>query len=163
MIWAALRADGQIVYRIVRNFYGDGSTQTAEVYLRLLGDVIPEIYEPGHAWIQDNASVHTAHVVRDWLVNIGVWFLPHPGKSPDLNVIEHFWWKLKELVHKLHPELDTMGRSKDARINALERAVHEAMAAFKEEMQWDFPATLVASMPRRLAEVELVQGKQTKY
>ena len=65
MIWAALRADGQIVYRIVQNFYGDGSTQTAEVYFRLLKDVIPEIYEPGYAWIQDNASVHIAHVVRD--------------------------------------------------------------------------------------------------
>ena len=49
MIWAAMRADGHIVYRIVRDFYQGGTTQTAEVYLRLLQDVIPEIYEPGQA------------------------------------------------------------------------------------------------------------------
>ena len=51
MIWAAMRADGRIVYRIVRDFYGGGTTQTAEVYRRLLEDVIPEIYEPGQAWL----------------------------------------------------------------------------------------------------------------
>ena len=32
MIWAAMRADGRIVYRIVRDFYGGGTTQTGEVY-----------------------------------------------------------------------------------------------------------------------------------
>ena len=47
MIWAAMRADGRIVYRIVRDFYEGGITQTAEVYRRLLQDVIPEIYKPG--------------------------------------------------------------------------------------------------------------------
>ena len=60
-----MRADSRIVYRIVRDFYGERRTQTAEVYLRLLQDVIPEIYEPGQAWIQDNAPVHTAHIIGD--------------------------------------------------------------------------------------------------
>ena len=65
MIWAAMRADGRIMYRIVRDFYHGSTTQTAAVYLRLLQDVIPEIYEPGQAWLQDNAQMHTAHIIRD--------------------------------------------------------------------------------------------------
>ena len=65
MIWAIMRVDGRVVYRIVRDFYKGGRTQTAEVYWRLLQDVIPEIYEPGQAWLQDNASVHIAHIIRD--------------------------------------------------------------------------------------------------
>ena len=163
MIWAAMRADGRTVYRTVRDFYAGGRTQTAEVYCRILRDVLPEIYEPGQAWLQDNASVHTAYVVRDLIEEYGVWMLPHPGKSPDLNPIEHFWWKLKELVHELHPELETMGLSKDARIDALEQAVHHAMTVINGFEQWDLPAKLIASMPKRLAAVRLVQGKQTKY
>ena len=163
MIWAAMRADGRIVYRIVRNFYGGGSTQTAEVYRRLLQDVIPEIYEPGQVWLQDNAPVHTAHIVRDWLVDNGVWYLPHPAKSPDLNPIEHFWLKLKELLHRLHPELKTMGRGVDARKDKLVEAIHATIAEINGWDQWDLPAKLIASIPKRLAAVKLVKGKQTKY
>ena len=47
MVWAAMRADGRIVYRIVRDFYEGGRTQIIKVYWRLLQNVIPEIYEPG--------------------------------------------------------------------------------------------------------------------
>ena len=32
MIWAGTRADGQIVYRIVRDFYAESRTQTAKIY-----------------------------------------------------------------------------------------------------------------------------------
>ena len=121
MIWAAMCADGRIVYRIVRDFYEGSRTQTAEVYRCLLQDVIPKIYEPEQAWLQDIASVHTAHIIRNWLVENGVWYLPHPAKSSDLNPIEHFWLKLKELLHRLHPELKTMGGGVDARKDKLSR------------------------------------------
>ena len=32
MIWAAMRADGRIMYQIVRDFYGRGTTQTVVIY-----------------------------------------------------------------------------------------------------------------------------------
>ena len=32
MIWAAMRADGRTVYRIVRDFYEGDTTQITEVY-----------------------------------------------------------------------------------------------------------------------------------
>ena len=36
MIWAIMRADGRIVYRIVRDFYKGGTTQTIKIYFCLL-------------------------------------------------------------------------------------------------------------------------------
>ena len=163
MIWAAICADNRIVYWIVREFYEGGITQTAEIYHRLLQDIIPEIYEPGQALLQDNAPVHIAHIIRDWLLENGVWFLPHPAKSPDLNPIEHFWLKLKELIFQMHPELLAMIRGAEARKDQLEITIHEAMAVFNGMEQWDLPAKLIMSMPKRLAAVKLVGGKQTKY
>jgi hypothetical protein len=29
----------------------------------------------------------------------------------DLNPIKHMWWMLKRVLHRLYPELDTIGRS----------------------------------------------------
>ena len=163
MIWAAMRADGRIAHRIVRDFFEGSKTQTAEAYRLLLQDVISKIYEPGQAWLQDNAPVHTAHIIRDWLEENGVWFLPHPAKSPDLNPIEHFWLMFKELLHQLHPELMTMRGGVEKRKDALVEAIHHTMAEINGWDQWDLPAKLIESMPRRLAAVRLVKGLQTKY
>ena len=70
---------------------------------------------------------------------------------------------LKELLHKLHPELKSMGGGVKGRKDALVEALHHTMSVINGEEGWDLPAKLVFSMPRRLAAVELVEGKQTKY
>ena len=93
------------------------------------------------------------------LQDLGVWYLPHPAKSPDLNPIEHLWWKLKETVHRIAPELRTMGGRKVA----LKRAITAAFAQLQADNEWELPAILVALMPKRLAAVKLVHGEQTKY
>ena len=107
--------------------------------------------------------MHTAHIIRDWLLENGVWFLPHPAKSPDLNPIEHFWLKLKELLHKLHPELRTMGGGVERRKDTLVEAIDHTMAVINGYEEGDLPARLIACMPRRLAAVKLVKGRQSKY
>ena len=66
-------------------------------------------------------------------------------------------------MFRLHPELLTIMRGAEARKDASEAAVHEAMAEFNEYEQWDFPAKLIESVPRRLVAVKLVKGQQTKY
>ena len=135
----------------------------AVVYARLLRDILPQIYEPGQAFVQDNARVHTAHLIRNLLMDLGVWSLPHPARSPGLNAIEHFWFKLKETVHRLHPELIGMEGGRERLLAAMRQAVIDAFAELEAIQYWDLPANLIHSMPDRFRALRLVNGEQTKY
>ena len=163
MVWCAMRADGTLVWCFTDEYYKSETTVTGQVYARLLRDILPQIYQPGHVWLQDNARVHTARVAMQVLHDLSVWYLPHPARSPDLNAIEHLWWKLKELVHRIAPELRTIEGGKPARKEALKAAIRAAFDQLTADPEWDLPAILAHSMPKRLAAVKLVGGKQTKY
>ena len=67
------------------------------------------------------------------------------------------------MIFEIYPELLIIGRGAEARKYTLVKVIYEAMAVFNYEAQWDFPAKLIESMPRRLAAVRLTKGRQTKY
>ena len=79
--------------------------------------------------------------------------MPHPPYSPDLNPIEHLWATFKDLVWKLHPELKEMRGDKCKKKTALKGTMTHAFEALQEGNEWDLPARLVESMPRRLQAV----------
>ena len=82
---------------------------------------------------------------------------------PNLNLIEHLWFKIKKFMHKKHFELTTMQRSKDTRKNALKQTIRETFNEITSDNEWELPTILLASMFKCLAAVKLVQGKQTRY
>ena len=84
-------------------------------------------------------------------------------KSSNLNTIKYFWLKFKKLLHKLYFKLKIMGGGIEAHKNTLIKVIYAIMAIINGWEEWDLPAKLIASMPRRLAAVRLVKGKQTKY
>jgi len=134
------------------------SGYSANSYVQTLRDGLLPNYRPGQIFMQDNAPIHTAYVTKDFLESHGIWTLEWPPYSPDLNPIEHLWWALKKLVHKLHPELVTMGNS-EADWEALRAALKEAWRKLPNSLI----RKLIYSMPRRLAAVRKARGWQTKY
>ena len=70
---------------------------------------------------QDNAPVHTASVVTEWLEQHNIQIDEHPPYSPDLNPIEHVWVVLKQQLHKQHPDIaDTPGGPDAVRARLIE-------------------------------------------
>jgi hypothetical protein len=99
----------------------------------------------------DRDPKHTARLTQRWLASRHVNVLPWPSKSPDLNIIEHVWWHLKERVR-----------------------THDPPATNKEELwnivrdEWkgispDYIGHLYDSMPWRVQAVYLAKGGNTKY
>ena len=49
-------------------------------------------------FMQDNAPVHTAKKIYDFLERNGYDVLDHPAQSPDLNPLENIWWAIEEAL-----------------------------------------------------------------
>uniref|UniRef100_A0A674F714 Tc1-like transposase DDE domain-containing protein n=1 Tax=Salmo trutta TaxID=8032 RepID=A0A674F714_SALTR len=99
----------------------------------------------------DNATSHTAHSVRDFLQDRNVSVLLWPGKSPDLNPIEHIWDLLDRRV----------------RVRAIPpRNVRKLAGSLVEEwgnISQQKLANLVQSMRRRCSAVLNAAGGHTRY
>ncbi|KFY88747.1 hypothetical protein V500_06144 [Pseudogymnoascus sp. VKM F-4518 (FW-2643)] len=78
---------------------------TARVYRAVLDTHLLPILDPRAIFMHDNAPIHTAGIIEDWLrehgINVMDWLL----YSLDLNPIENLWALLKLEVYKLHPYL----------------------------------------------------------
>jgi hypothetical protein len=68
---------------------------SANSYLEILDVEVALIYvnlDLGYIFIQDNASIHRAHKVREWFIREGIYIVEDwPLYSPDLNLIKHIW------------------------------------------------------------------------
>lgn len=103
------------------------------------------------AWVlqEDNDPKHTSAAATRWReenqVNRMVW----PPQSPDLNPIENLWKVLKANVANQHPQ------NKDALVNSIRRSWKRLPRALAK--------ALVDSMPRRVAQVQEVNGDAILY
>lgn len=108
--------------------------------------------------MHDNASVHTAYIVRDALQEMGIRVMDWPPHSPDLNPIENLWALLKAKIYDLYPELLDMPNNN----YTLEILVDAAQEAW-DLLDQDILANLSDSMPRRVRAIIEVDGWYTKY
>lgn len=102
-----------------------------------------------YIWMQDNAPVHKARIVQQYLQ--GVTQLPWPAVSPDLNPIEKMWDFLRTRVAKRIPRPVTLD---DLRV---------ALAHEWDSIPMYYVHNLIRSMHRRCQAVVDAQGGPTKY
>ena len=103
-------------------------------------------------FVQDNASVHTSSLTKDWLKkNNNFECMNWPALSPDLNPIENIWGYISEKVYLNKPSYS----NKLALKNAIEKAW--------EEISLNYIENLINSMPKRIGMVIYNKGKTINY
>jgi transposase len=147
-------------------FTGINGSITAEYYLEQMREILPRFMEyvadtldADTVFMQDNAPIHKAGIVKNWLREQDFTVMNWPPYSPDLNPIEHVWPMLKAALQRDYPDIASMGGGP--------RAVKEKMAEVLPQV-WrslspDLFQTLCASMPRRVAAIRASKGWYTKY
>jgi transposase len=131
----------------------------------ILDEYLPLFYEEvldnlgtSPEFMHDNASVHTAQIVRDWLVASNITVMNWPARSPDLNPIEHVWKVLKDHLHRTHPELKAI-TSVAAAVELIKSVIEEVW----QSLENNYFESLVSSMKRRCQAVINANGWYTKY
>ena len=108
--------------------------------------------------MHNNASVHTARIVKAVLTRLSVYVIIWPPYSPDLNPIENLWALMKAEIYREHPELEHAPDTEET----LERLIDAAKQAWHAIDQAVLDR-LASTMPNRVAAVLEAEGWYTKY
>jgi transposase len=105
-------------------------------------------------FMQDNASIHSAKIIKEWLQDHGIRTMSWPPYSPDLNPIEHAWAKLKEQIYQLDPTIELFSDTSDELRKQFTSLIEHAW----EDLGQDYFDQLVRSMDHRVNAVLEVSG-----
>jgi transposase len=164
MVWASIwinsngRTKRSPLIIIERDIEAPRNGHSANSYCDALREGLLPNYQPGEAFMMDNARVHTARKTADFMMDHGIWVIEWPPYSPDLNPIEHLWWALKRLLHKHYPHLSNRGQGQDEW-----NKFCEALKDCWNRIPTRQIRNLILSMPRRIQAVQAAHGYQTKY
>jgi hypothetical protein len=106
----------------------------------------------GYLFQDDNASIHTAKDVKQWILKNKIKILPDwPSQSPDLNPIEHLWSELERRIRNRSENIKNLRK--------LETALQEEWDKISKNQLMNY----IESMPRRIEAVIENNGWPTKY
>jgi len=87
--------NNQIIAPII--FEGSCDTRVFESYVE---QVLVKELRVGQLVVMDNINFHHTKRVKDLIESVGCKILFLPTYSPDLNPIEHYWFKIKQQIRK---------------------------------------------------------------
>ena len=110
MIWACFEDDDQKSDLVFMSDDSDAKQKKiiSAVYLKILKEQMPTLWESDLIYMQDEASIHTAHIIKRWLADNEIEVMNWSFYFSDLNLIEHVWRHLKEWIHEHYSELQTL-------------------------------------------------------
>ena len=148
MVWGAISINGG--GPLVR---AEGKID-AEGYLDLfryrLRRFYPDLYGGELIFQQDNAPIHTARKVNKWFRDKGITLMAWPSRSPDLNIIENVWGRIKYEMRAQY-------------FDDVEDLWLEVKRLWEELITAEFVLNLYRSLPRRMEAVFQSNGLHTKY
>lgn len=150
MVWGGISLEARTELYVL-----PGNSLTANRYIEnILQDyVIPFAPFIGNDFIlvHDNARPHTAHIVNEYLDEVGIDRMIWPAKSPDMNPIEHVWDEMGRRIrsrNRVPDTLDTLG---------------EALIEEWNNIPQINISNLIRSMPRRIETLIRARGGNTRY
>lgn len=159
MVWGMIWIGGRSTLVIIeRDETSRRRGYSAKSYQKALEEGLLPFYNKTRHFQQDNAGIHRAKTIEEWLMARGISWVEWPAHSPDLNPIEHCWAALKRRLYKMFPELSELKR------NELDISrFKEYLRAAWEAIPQDLIDRLIRRMPRRLRVVKKARGWYTKY
>ena len=71
-------------------------------YIDLLSESVVPIcklnYGNNYCFQQDNSRIHTAMVVKEWMINAHFPVMHWPSRSADINIMENIWKMLEDII-----------------------------------------------------------------
>ena len=78
----------------------EGTCDT-RVFLSYIEQVLIKELKVGQTVVMDNINFHRNPKVKELIESVGCRILFLPTYSPDLNLIEHYWFKIKHEIRKV--------------------------------------------------------------
>ena len=72
-----------------------------EIFESYVSDILIQELKPGQTVVMDNINFHKSPKVKELIESVGANILFLPTYSPDLNPIEHYWFKIKNEIRKV--------------------------------------------------------------
>jgi hypothetical protein len=131
---------------------------TDRVYKEVLDRHLPPVLRFGAIFMHDNAPIHTAHIIREWLAEQGIDVIDWPPYSSDLNPIENLWAILKAEMYRLYLELVGVPNN----VESLDLLIRCAIATW-DSLGEGILNRLIDTIVHRRQAVEDANGWYTKY
>ena len=160
MVWAGFWGGGKTpLYIMDRDFESKKHGYSARSYIEVLDARVMEYCTEDLIFMHDNASIHTAKIVKEWFEDRAINTTDWPPFSPDLNPIENAWHAMKCLALKMFPEIMNGSGESEEDIQRVEQCLIAAWDALPESLF----NSLIESMLQRISDCIKADGWHTKY